>query len=196
MGAADCGAHHGCFTVALAKAVGPSGRVSAWEALPENARIVAKNLDLNGCRHASVRAVGVGDVHTKVRISPLLGNSILQWGDERADASVEIEVAPLDDELQHPIDLLKLDVEGSDLRALKGAARTLRSRPILDLELHNFLFEDRRGTLEEIVGMLSQLAYDFTLLGEIRSETKFLGPTLTVEDLIGFDNPHLFCIPR
>ncbi len=105
----------------------------------------------------------------------------------------------LDDDLGRlKPDFVKFDVEGSDLQALRGSRKLLRSLPTVDLELHNLLFADRTKTLTEIFEILPPRRYRYEVLPEIFSPDwihvdKGL-PDL--EWLATYDNPHVGCVPR
>jgi hypothetical protein len=78
------------------------------------------------------------------------------------------------------------------LYALQGMQETLKQLPAIDLELHNFIFEDKISTLTQIVLILSPLAYNWELMGEIIDKPVNLGRSLDVHQLARFSNPHLF----
>jgi FkbM family methyltransferase len=191
----DCGAHHGLMTVLFARWVGSRGTVIAYEALPANAQVVEENARLNGLANVTVRPVGVGEKAGHVKAAINAGNVVVGG----LDGGEHVEVVRLDDDLPPGtvVDFLKVDVEGSDLRALRGAKRVLNQRPIVDLEIHNFLFPDRRRALAAIEAILSPVHWTYDVLGEVLSQDfrHFEGP-LDLEWLASFENPHLFCMPR
>lgn len=191
----DCGAHHGLMSILFALWVGPQGSVTSYEALPSNAGVIEKNARLNQLSNITVRPVGVGDVPERVTVALNAGNVIVQDG----LGEKQIEVVRLDDDLPQGkvFNLVKIDVEGSELRALRGARQLLKKRPIVVLEIHNFLFSNREETIASIFKILSPTFWTYEVLGGILSLEfhQFDGP-IDVKWLAGFDNPHVFCIPR
>jgi FkbM family methyltransferase len=191
----DCGAHHGMMSVLFGRWVGRQGSVIAYEPLAANAAVVAENARLSGLTNLIVRPVGVSDEVGAAAVD-LNGNNIVV--NDRG-GTVFVEMVRLDDDL--PADMvvhfLKIDVEGSELRALLGARRVLKQRPTIALELHNLLFADRRKTLARIMAILSPAYWKYDVLGEVLSPhfRHFEGP-VDLEWLASFDNPHIFCIPR
>jgi FkbM family methyltransferase len=196
MKVADCGAHHGLSTIAFSKAVGPSGIVGAWEAFPPNADVIEKNLALNGCDNVVVRPLALGDENKTVRLWTHTSNSLIPWS-EPIYGNTEVQMVRLDDEIPSDIkaDLIKLDVEGSELHVLRGAGRVLSARPIIDLELHCHWFEDRNATLAEIFSLLQPLGYVYSVLSRPNETIRAVGWNIDLAELAFYENPHVFCIP-
>jgi FkbM family methyltransferase len=189
----DCGAHHGLLTMIFAQAVGAKGRVYAYEASPENAAIIHQNAELNKLRNIIVRFVGLSD-HNGV------ASFYYDSGNMRPapDGGDQFPVVRLDDDLPPSVkvDFIKIDVEGSDVAVVKGAQRVLSQRPIIDLELHNFLFSDRTASLEAVFAVLGPLRYDYAVLPEIRGTLTEKSSNIDLAWLAQFDNPHVFCTPQ
>ena len=57
----DVGANVGWFSLLTAKIVGPSGKVHAFEPLPQNQRRLQANMDKNGLKNISLHPVGAGE---------------------------------------------------------------------------------------------------------------------------------------
>ena len=183
----DAGAHHGLMSILFGRQVGPSGRVIAYDILPRNAEIVRRNLALNGVSNVEVRALGLGKESADVGGTDYGGNFVVA-------GRGGLKVVALDDELRNErVDFIKLDVEGSDLEAMIGARHVLkRDRPVLDLELHNSIFADRRSTLRQISEILAPLQYRYEVLPEIAGEIVPLD-RFDIDYLSRFDNVHVFC---
>jgi FkbM family methyltransferase len=193
----DCGAHHGMMTVLFSLMTGPTGRVLAWDALPENAEIVRLNAALNGCTNVTVHPRALGARRQIVHYDRNFGNvNVLHAGSDRP-ASGTIEVVALDEDLEiglH-VDFVKLDVEGSELDALKGMATVLVQRPLIDLEIHNFLYPDRVKTLDAIFTILDRQHYSYDVLPEPSDAITRIGPQMDRAWLAQHYNPHVFCTP-
>jgi FkbM family methyltransferase len=119
MVAVDCGAHIGYHTLLMAKCVGKTGKVYAFEPLPENFSVLCENIALNGYEGivvAEKKAVGAQTGQQRFRrgqwrpddLDPLTSVSCL---DPQGD--LEVEVVALDDYFaDRRVDFLKIDVEG------------------------------------------------------------------------------------
>ncbi len=197
----DCGAHHGMMSVLFGLWTGPTGRVISYEILPWNADVARENVKLNHLDNVEVRAVGAGDRPERLTATHNDKNIIVDQAGliGLEGPTVEVELVRLDDDLGRlKVDFLKLDVEGSDLQALQGAQRLLRSRPTIDLELHNLLFEDRTKTLTEIFEIVAPRSYRYEILPEIFSpDWIHVDSGLPdLEWLAKYENPHVGCVPR
>jgi FkbM family methyltransferase len=147
MTAYDLGANIGYMTLLLAKAVGESGRVVAVEPLPSNMARLRAAVELNHMqgRVALVeKAIGPrsGRETFLVHRSPGMGR--LEQAPGRPESfqhAVEVEVVSVDDLVYSEgfpaPQLVKMDLEGGEGRALEGMARLLRDvKPILLIEVH------------------------------------------------------------
>jgi hypothetical protein len=86
-------------------------------------------------------------------------------------------------------------VEGSDLEMIRGARRVLSQRPIIDLELHCCLFENRNEVVAEIFSILEPLAYTYSVLARGDDVVRDAGWKIDPMELAQYENPHVFCLP-
>jgi FkbM family methyltransferase len=159
----DVGSHHGLLSVVFCLA-DPSNRAVGFEPSPPLAAVARRLAGLNG--------FGDGDrvsFHTD-----LVGEApdvIRTWLDElgfiRTDAppegrpTAETRVRTLDEicaDLAPSV--VKIDVEGDELKVLRGATETLRKhRPVLLVEIHLNEMEARGEDPREIERILAPLGY-------------------------------------
>ena len=199
MRVADCGAHQGIWTITFSRAVGPQGRVTAWEATPTNAVVARKNLMLNGCTNATVRTLALGEERKRLFLS-LSGEGDNACYNETncAAAQVEVDCVRLDDEILPGggLDFIKIDVDGSELHVMRGAKNVLlSSRPILVLEIHNFLYADRHKMLAELFALLQPIRYTYSILSEPLGAVRDTGENINLSEIANYHNPHVFCRP-
>ncbi|MFA5249249.1 MAG: FkbM family methyltransferase [Candidatus Paceibacterota bacterium] len=121
----DVGANIGLLTVIAAGAVGEEGKVVSIEPHPKIFGFLRKNIKLNNFSNVEAHNLAVGD-----KIGELL------FSDHKSDeqnmvstgGSIKVKAVLLDS-LVSPdikkIDLLKIDIEGYELFALKGASSLL-----------------------------------------------------------------------
>jgi FkbM family methyltransferase len=141
----DIGANIGYVSLLMAAAVGESGQVYAFEALPENVERLTEHVRLNGLEGTiAVTHTAVTDSVRPVRFRPgpshATGRAAGGEDDDPEDC-IDVPGISIDHfvtELGNPPpDLVKIDIEGGEALALPGMVRTLNlTRPVVFLELH------------------------------------------------------------
>jgi FkbM family methyltransferase len=125
----DVGANVGLLALRASSVVGSAGSVVAVEAHPRTAAFLRQNVALNGFTNVEVESVAVGETRGTVSFSDRHSDD--QNGvDPTRHAGLEVPVVPLDELLPESriphVHLLKIDVEGFELQALRGASALLR----------------------------------------------------------------------
>jgi FkbM family methyltransferase len=162
MTAYDVGANIGYISLMLARLVGESGRVFAFEALPANTTRWQGNVDLNGLGGRMQLFCGaVADSNTPLRFlvhaSGGMGKAAGSAGRANAyQGEIEVRGVSLDEFVfgqgNPPPRIIKMDIEGGEVLALPGMRRLLQeTRPSLVLELHGQ--ESIRVSWEILSGM-------------------------------------------
>ena len=130
--AVDVGAMIGYYTVILAKHVGANGRVHAFEPDPENFALLSSNVAMNGYGNVTCRQAIVGAEHGRAKLWRAPANR----GDHHAfptqgREAVDVDVVALDDVVDAPVDLVKLDVQGYESFVLAGMRELIERSPEL-----------------------------------------------------------------
>lgn len=167
----DVGAQFGLYSHVLAELVGPRGAVVAVEPQPLPAALLRAGLWAAGQQHVRVRQVALADTAGSAAMQvplraglPVHGRSFVRFaGPHDADPNrefggathLEVALRTLDGLLATEgldrLDFLKVDVEGAELRVLRGAEATVqRHRPVVQLEIER-RFTRRYGTTPEAV---------------------------------------------
>ena len=134
----DIGACVGYMTLLGAAAVGPSGRVIAVEPAPANVALLRANVAASPFVNVEIVAAAASDHSGHVTLSLSPWNT----GDNRAYPvpdmeRVDVVAVRLDDVVPAGVhvDVVKVDTQGTDHRALRGMEATLaRCRPALVVE--------------------------------------------------------------
>jgi FkbM family methyltransferase len=128
----DAGANIGIYSCFLARCVGPAGAVHSFEPAPENfRRLCAATHGLSNV-HASQVAVGERSGYSKLYLSDTLNvDHHTYFTDKPSQRIVEIEMVALDDYFKpgERVDLIKMDIQGYELHALRGACRVFADNP-------------------------------------------------------------------
>jgi FkbM family methyltransferase len=158
----DLGANIGFFSLLAAKLVGPTGKVVSFEADPEIAARLRKNVTRNNFLWVTVEQNAVWSEPSAVTFSrvdsaasPDRGQGHVSQGDARA-GSITVEAISLDayTSKHSPPQFIKCDVEGEEIEVFRGARCLLaEERPAIICELHSE--ENRR----KLLGEFSALGY-------------------------------------
>jgi FkbM family methyltransferase len=131
----DVGAHQGVVALMLAAEV-PQGRVIAIEAEPHNARVAEINRRLNHAENVEVQHAAIAAGDGIVRFAEGLNGHV---ADGALLGTVEVPAVTVDTlARQHGVpDLVSLDVEGYEGKALDGATDVLgNGRTVWCVEVH------------------------------------------------------------
>lgn len=164
----DVGANVGFFAVISARLVGPTGRVLAFEPVPENAALVRRNARLNGFGNVDVIEKAVSDVNGtgELVLAEYSGGAALSTAAAPPDAagSIEVELVTIDAAVAKgeipPPDVVKIDVEGVELAVLRGMSETLRhQRPVVICEIDDATPAGYREKHDACVDFVTSLGY-------------------------------------
>jgi FkbM family methyltransferase len=170
----DVGASVGAFALPAARRVGPEGVVYAVEAAPLNCRLLAQSIALNRLDNVVLLPVAISDVlgHAQMLRQSYTNNNVLEPDDEAHLADLHshdvIPVVPLDllRSALRPVDLIKMDIEGMEYRATKGAITLIKAdRPIVFLEYSPHFQRRLSGVSgETLIKLFQDLGYTFEIL--------------------------------
>lgn len=145
----DVGANIGTWSLPMAKAVGPGGRLLSFEPTPVMCDAVNKTLRVNAMVNARCYQVAVSNkngsadffLHTGATENavPDSGRSSLEYSSSESSEKIEVRTVALDDFLSgmdiKKISFIKIDIEGHEYAALQGAKETLKKdTPVLVIE--------------------------------------------------------------
>ncbi|WP_240420694.1 FkbM family methyltransferase [Paenibacillus periandrae] len=160
----DAGGCFGDTALYFAHEVGESGHVYTIEFIPSNLEIMGKNLDLNAKLKQQITIIKRPLWH--------VSNELLYYTDQGAASSVSFTktndsndqalTISIDDLVNEhhitKIDFIKMDIEGAEMNALRGAAQAIQSfRPILAIAIYHQI-ED----FAAVVNFIAQLNLDYT----------------------------------
>ncbi len=177
----DVGAHIGLHTLRFADRVGHAGRVIAVEPSPANARLLRQHLDWNDCCGVTVVEAAVGEMDGEIeftfRPDPVdpggFANSIAY---DIGGQTAKVRMTTIDAICGGLVPgLIKIDVEGAELLAIRGAQATLsRSAPVLIVAFHPDAMRLLGTSPVELVRLLDVLGYSGRHLdGRVATEPAF-----------------------
>jgi FkbM family methyltransferase len=164
----DVGANIGMLTLHAAARVGANGVVDAFEPNPTCYDRVRATLERNHIRHVRPHEVALSDAAGSLTLSVLqnhTGMGTLACVSDRAGvtSTVNVPVKVADAILladERPIALVKIDVEGFEVRVLRGMTETLRRfKPIVATEVIAEWLERAGSGVGELIRLMEGLGY-------------------------------------
>lgn len=165
--ALDIGANIGVHSVILSDQVGPKGKVYAFEAQRIIFNMLAGNIAINSLSNVICLHHAVGDTIGSIDIpiydygKPMSFGSIEFGGRQNEEigqkpqlgTSEKVQLITIDDMNLHQLDFVKIDVEGMEVKVLKGAQKSItKFRPYM-------LIEHLKSDKEEIISWLKSSDY-------------------------------------
>src|SRR3990170_1926947 len=165
----DVGANVGYYTLLAARLVGDEGKVFAFEPDPYNYNLLCKNIEVNGYGNVIPVQKAVSSKSGKRKLfldkSNLGGHSLSEANVDKS-ASITVEVTSLDDYFKntdYKIDVLKMDVQGSEMEVLEGMTNTINQNDNLKI-ITEFWPMGLRNSGSSPAGFLNKLIeYGFAL---------------------------------
>ena len=141
----DVGAYYGYTALALARIVGPTGRVVAFEPVTATAGCLDQGLAINRLTQVTVLPFGLGAAETletrRLVVTRGMADATLPPDSSRPLVDIPVVrfdwIWPLLRRSAGPLHGIKIDVQGMEVEVLEGMTETLsRWRPKLVVELH------------------------------------------------------------
>ncbi|ONG54716.1 hypothetical protein BKE38_10125 [Pseudoroseomonas deserti] len=170
----DIGANHGFYAIHAATLVGATGRVEAFEPNPHLAGLATASLRTNGFRWAKLHPVAVGEAKGQAELTFNVdmpgGGNIRAPGGAAKGSVATVEVVALDQLFPDPafrVDVIKMDVEGYEGRALRGMEAILRRSPQVKILMEFSPVLLVRGGINAagVVGFLQDLGFQAWSIG-------------------------------
>jgi len=165
----DIGANEGYFTTLMAK---QCKYVYSFEAEPRNYAILSANCHEQKLDNVTARSVIVSDNDGWGKLYLCIGDYNGADGMHRiypskwcSDIAISVPSITIDKYLEcAAIDFIKMDIEGSELGALKGMQRMLeKDRPLLLMEFHPPSIEEYGSDPRDVYDFMINLNYDIRL---------------------------------
>lgn len=166
----DVGSNFGQMSILFSDCVGNSGKVHAFEADDFVFSVLAKNIEANG--KAKKIAAHYGAVHDRsgeTLYFPVQDfkrfSSYGSYGiDYLNQQGREVTTIAIDDILfDSPVSFMKIDIQGGDLYALRGAVRTIMKYRMPIIFEYEWAFEDElKLNFQEYVDFVASINYKFS----------------------------------
>jgi FkbM family methyltransferase len=201
----DIGANIGYYTLYFAKKVSSQGHIYAFEPDPVNFELLEKNIEINGYKNITAVNKALSNKNEKLKLYICEENR----GDHRTYDSqqgrefVEINATHLDDyfaDIDNHIDLIKMDIQGAEYKAIQGMEEILRKNQGVKLVIEFWPYGlSLAGTdAKDLFSLLQDLGFS---IFEISEKNRSIQET-TIEkllQLITVENQrftNLLCVKR
>jgi FkbM family methyltransferase len=166
----DAGAHEGYISLFISSIVGDSGRVFAIEPNPENREYIRQNIELNHATNIQVIDKAISDTPSKADF--FYNDDGGAWGSLirlpifQTRKTMTVNVDTLDNlfyksDYARRIKLCKLDIEGSETKALMGAKNILSEyKPIICFEVNLSFWAYQDVSIQVLFDFLKSNGYE------------------------------------
>jgi len=163
----DLGANFGWFSLVLSKLVGSSGRVYSFEADPTLTDILKENIELNNLSNISVQSMAVSN---KEGVSKFSLNKSYDTRNQldsisNSENTINVKVISLDEfckkEKLKKVDFIKMDIEGSEPKALEGMKKIISDNPQIKIitEFNQNAMSDVGSSPEYLINLLHDAGF-------------------------------------
>jgi len=150
----DIGGYFGGFAIYAAKKVGENGRVICFEPDPRNIKILEKRIKKKKFKNITIIQKALSDRVGEINLlSNYAFSSIIK--SNNLQEKMKVETSTLDKEMQKlnisEINFMKMNIEGAEIEAVKGAEQTLLNTKHLVIASHKRDQKDTANALESVI---------------------------------------------
>jgi len=161
----DCGAYIGESALIFEKEYNPN-KIYSFEPILDNYKLLTENIKINNLKKVIAIQKGVGEKSTTIKFVSLGVSSFIS---EKGD--VEMDIISIDEYVEKnnlSVGLIKMDIEGYELKALEGAKKTIKKfKPILLIGIYHNP-EELFNTKQYIQDILPNYEFKIKHLADIR----------------------------
>ena len=194
----DAGANFGIYTAMASKAVGETGRVISFEPSTRAFPVLQRNIEINGFKNVLALPVALTDKPGRARLyhHPAVGSDALAK-DSSFDPDAyaqDIHTESLNNILPRcsieRVDVIKMDVQGAEELAMRGASETIRSmRPVIMFEYHPAGAISMGLEPDGAWRFLKGYDYEFFNIGQDGTATRLLSPPEMIANIVAIHRP-------
>jgi FkbM family methyltransferase len=180
----DIGANIGCYTMIASKIVGSEGEIHAFEPVSKVFDKLLFNIQLNNLSNISTNRKAVyetsGTLEFFVSSRENEGMSSIFRHDTESGEIEKVKAISIDEYVEkmniQRIDMMKIDIEGAEIFALKGMKNTIkRFKPIIIMELSEDVLRNIPVESKDVLDIMRSMNY---VIGGIDNQGKLINLTM------------------
>jgi len=166
----DVGANFGYHSLHFSKLIKESGKIFAFEPQLQNFELLKKNVEMNNITNVVLFNNACSDVLEEVNMPYVDTSNPVNMGDFTPNVintkqSSKVKTIILDNLKLPKIDLIKIDVQGYEIKVLKGLKELInKDKPILIIELEDCSMNKVNSSCKELIKSIRELGYYIFLL--------------------------------
>jgi len=173
----ELGSNFGQMAILFSRLLKGNGTVHAFEADDFIFEILKKNIAVNDCTNIQAHFGAVHDKSGETLNFPVqdfdrfgtYGSYGIDYK-SKSPQTRQVKTLTIDElKFERPVSFMKIDVQGGDLFALKGAVETIKKHKMPIIFEYEYLFEDELGlSFQEYVDFVKSINYKFekVILGQ------------------------------
>jgi FkbM family methyltransferase len=167
MVALDVGANLGEYTLFMAKRL-TAGKIFSFEPMYKMVSLLEENIKLNEFSNVQVCPFGLSDKNFVAQVheldDPHEGLGTFYLGARKSMHATDVELRTLDSVFNSlntdRVDFIKMDIEGSELHALRGGKNTIaKFRPYVLIEINALTYNAAGYTVADVLAFFAELNY-------------------------------------
>lgn len=188
----ECGAHHGFYSVWMARWTGIDGSVLAFDPNLENFGVLSTQIQLNSLRNITAIPIAMSSHDGTVLMTKRSNSEIIEG---RSHRGISVKSTTLDALADFKPTLIKLDVEGHELNCLRHATQILHTTPKLAIEIHFQALRRLGERVEELAEVIDGSRYR-SFITTTQQPAREIEKPSDVQDFAEEEQVHLFCVPK
>jgi len=169
----DIGANYGWFTLISSKIVGKTGHVYAFEPDPNLMETLKDNVKLNNLKNVSFLPLAVSNKSGNAKLSLNTSYPTRNRVDSKTlfENTIDVDTISIDEFCEQnnvKVDFIKMDIEGSEVKALKGMKKTFLNNPKIKMviEFNPQAISDVGSSPEDFADFLEQYGLTIEVIAE------------------------------
>lgn len=164
----DVGCHVGYYSLVAAKAAPSDARIYSFEPVQQNFEMAKENIALNNYRNIFLYQTALSNTNGVLTINvgedENRGMSSINFHDHLSGKKEEVKTQTLDsfcnEQAIQQVDLIKIDVEGSEYYVLQGMKATLeQNRPVVLIEILEQTLTAQQVEVSEVYHFFNEQKY-------------------------------------